>query len=135
MADIRRSYYLFGDYGRGKTHLLFAQYGSLLPFRRCIVRTTKQIVDELIADDLGKTASPLRNALESGGKVHLFWDDIDKLKVSDYKLEVLYDLVDRIYRYSHFMTVTSNLSLEHLQDTIGSATMRRVCDICAVVRV
>lgn len=132
--DIRGSYYIVGPYGRGKTHLLFSQYRELLQYRRCLVRTTKQMIDELTAHDLGKAISPLRDALESSGKIHLFWDDADKLKVTDYKLEVLYDLVDRVYRNNHSMTITSNIDIEGIQDIVGPAAMRRICDICAVVR-
>lgn len=133
-CDIRGSYYIFGAYGRGKTHLLFAQYRELLQFRRCLVRTTKQIIDELTAHDLGQAVSPLRESLASSGKIHLFWDDADKLKVTDYKLEILYSLVDGIYRNNHQMTVTSNIDLDGIQNIVGPAAMRRMCDICAVVK-
>ena len=37
--------------------------------------------------------------------------DIDKLKPTDFKTEVLFELVDTLYRRKHGLTVTGNYSL------------------------
>ena len=66
---------------------------------------------------------------------HLFWDDIDKLKPTDFKTEVLFDLVDTLYRQTHCLTVTSNYSLRDLieQERMHPAIVRRLDDMCTVV--
>ena len=68
---------------------------------------------------------------------HLFWDDIDKLKPTDFKTEVLFDLVDSLYRQKHGLTVTGNYSM---RDPVGHERMhpaigRRLDDMCRLVEV
>jgi len=66
---------------------------------------------------------------------HLFWDDIDKLKLTDFKSEVLFDLVDSLYRHNHGLTVTSNFSMRELmeRERMPPAIVRRLDDMCTAV--
>jgi DNA replication protein DnaC len=131
------SYYLHGDYSRGKTHLLYAQYRALITTgRRCLVRTTKEILDELMQAEIDRDkGSALLNALSSSCQIHVFWDDCDKLKPTDFKEEALFNLIDTIYRGAHSLTMTSNCDLVELQKKLTPAMVRRIDDICTVVRV
>ena len=130
------SFFLFGHYGRGKTHLLYAQYRQvILSGRRGFIRTTKQLIDELVDLELDKGNSQILEAVGAAEPIHLFWDDIDKLKPTEFKHEVLYDLVDKIYRNSHKLTATSNIDITQLGTVLGEAMARRIDDICRVVRV
>lgn len=63
---------------------------------------------------------------------HLFIDDIDKFKVTDFKFEVLFDLIDTIYRRKLGLTVTSNYGLRELveRERLHPAVVRRIDDIC-----
>jgi hypothetical protein len=45
---------------------------------------------------------------------NLFWDDIDKLKLTDFMTEVLFDLADSLYGQKHGLTVTGNYSMRDL---------------------
>jgi hypothetical protein len=42
--------------------------------------------------------SPVIAAASRREPYHFFWDDIGKLKMTDFKTEVLFDLVDSLYR-------------------------------------
>jgi DNA replication protein DnaC len=132
------SWYLTGSYGSGKTHLLYAQYREMVLTCKtgCHVRTTRDLVEELrraeFADDF---VSPVLAAASGSTPFHLFWDDIDKLKPTDFKTEVFFNLVDNLYRQKHGLTVTSNYSMRDLieRERMHPATVRRLDDICRVI--
>jgi DNA replication protein DnaC len=135
--DAGGSWYLTGSYGSGKTHLLYGQYRELVLAgkTRCHVRTTRDLIEELRRAEFDEDfVSPVLTAASRTESYHLFWDDIDKLKPTDFKTEVLFDLVDSIYRQNHGLTVTSNYSMRDLieQERMHPAIVRRLDDICRV---
>jgi DNA replication protein DnaC len=67
---------------------------------------------------------------------HLFWDDIDKIKPTEFKAEVLFELVDSLYRRKHGLTITANYSLHDLvaRDRMHQAIVRRLDDMCKVIQ-
>jgi hypothetical protein len=75
--------------------------------------------------------SPILAAASHPAPCHLFWDDIDKLKPTDFKTEVLFDLVDSPYSRKHGLTVTSNYSLPDLieRERMRPAIVRRLDDM------
>jgi len=82
------SWYLTGAYGNGKTHLLYAQYRELVTAGNvhCHVATTRELVEELRRAEFDEDfTSPVFAAAFRREPCHLFWDDIDKLKVTDFK--------------------------------------------------
>ena len=132
------SWYLTGPYGSGKTHLFYAQYREIAAAGkiRCHVRSTKELVEELRRMELvSEYVSPVMAAAYSGAPYHLFWDDIDKIKPTDFKTEVLFELVDAIYRHKHGLTVTGNYSLGDLveRERMHPAIVRRLDDTCRVI--
>jgi DNA replication protein DnaC len=133
------SWYLNGHYGSGKTHLLYAQYCDMAAAGkiRCHVRTTKELVEELKRMELeSEFTSPVMAASYSCEPYHLFWDDIGKLKLTEFKTEVLFELVDALYRRKHGLTVTANYSLQDLVDRerMHPAIVRRLDDMCRVIQ-
>jgi DNA replication protein DnaC len=134
------SWYMTGPYGSGKTHLFYAQYRELAVAgkTRCHVRTTRELVEELKRHELdGEFVSPVMAAAHSCAPYHLFWDDIDKLKPTDFKTEVLFELVDALYRQKHGLTVTANYSLQDLvaRERMHPAIVRRLDDMCKVIQI
>jgi len=134
----RGSWYLHGAYGSGKTHLLYAQYRVLATSARvpCHVRTSRELVEELRRAEFDEEpGSPIMTAVTRREAFHLFWDDIDKLKLTDFKSEVLFDLVDSLYRHNHGLTVTSNFSMRELmeRERMPPAIVRRLDDMCTAV--
>jgi DNA replication protein DnaC len=137
-GDPSGSFYLTGSYGSGKTHLLYALYREIVLTGKtgCHVRTTRGLVEELrraeFDDDF---VSPVLAAALKPEPYHLFWDDIDKLKTTEFKTEVLFDLADTMYSQNHGLTVTSNYSLRDLieRERMHPAIVRRLDDMCRVV--
>ncbi len=79
------------------------------------MRTTRELVTELRRAEFDDDFfSPVIAAASRREPYHLFWDDIDKLKLTDFKTEVLFDLVDNLYRQKHGLTVTGNYSMQDL---------------------
>lgn len=134
------SWYLGGAYGSGKTHLLYAQYRELVTAGKIHyhVRTTRELVQELrraeFDDDF---VSPVLAAASRAEPYHFFGDDIDKLNLTDFKTEVLFDLVDSLYRAKHGLTVTGNYSMRDLveRERMHPAIVRRLDDLCRVIEV
>ena len=140
LGDLGGSWYLTGAYGKGKTHLLYAQYREIVISGkvRCHVRTTRELVEELRRAEFDEDfVSPVLAAASKQAPYHLFWDDIDKLKMTDFKTEVLFDLVDSLYRQKHGLTVTGNYSMGDLveHERMHPAIVRRLDDMCRVIEV
>ncbi len=132
------NWYLTGSYGSGKTHLLYAQYRRMVEDGgiRCHVRTTRELLEELRRAEFDEDfVSPVVAAASRREAYHLFWDDVDKLKLTDFKTEVLFDLVDSLYRQKHGLTVTSNHSMQDLveRERMHPAIVRRLDDMCKVI--
>ncbi len=133
------SFYMTGHYGSGKTHLFYAQYREMAVAGKtlCHVRTTRELVEELRRIELdSEFVAPVMAAAYSYAPYHLFWDDLDKLKPTDFKTEVLFELVDALYRQKHGLTVTANYSLQDLveRERMHPAIVRRLDDMCRVIR-
>lgn len=134
------SFYLTGVYAKGRTDLLYTQYRELVMAGKvcCHVRTTRELVEELRhAEPDNGFVSPVIASASKADPYHLFWDDIDKLKITDFKTEVLFDLVDSLYRQKHGLTVTGNYSMRDLveQERMHPAIVRRLDDMCRVIEV
>jgi DNA replication protein DnaC len=134
------NFYLTGSYGSGKTHLLYAQYRAMVISGQthCHVRTTRDLVAELRRAEFDDGfISPVIAAAAKPDPYHFFWDDVDKLKPTDFKTEVLFDLVDSLYSRNHRLTVTSNYSMRDMveRERLHPAIVRRLDDICRIVEV
>jgi primosomal protein DnaI len=133
------SYFLYGPYGCGKTHLLYAQYRNLvLTGIPCHARTSTQLLNEIQRMELDSDfCSPLFSHILSGKRYHFFWDDVDKFKMTDFKSQGLFNLIDTIYRNNLSLTLTSNFSLSELVDLekLHPSLIRRIDEICKVVEV
>ena len=133
------SWYMTGNYGSGKTHLFYVQFRAMTAAGRilCHARTTRELVAELRQAEMDDDfVSPVMKAACAGAPYHLFWDDIDKLKPTDFKTEVLFELVDALYRQNHGLTVTANYSFHELveRERMHPAIVRRLDDMCRVIQ-
>ena len=133
------SYFLHGPYGSGKTHLLLAQYRTLvLAGIPCDLRTTAQLLKEIQRMEFDSDfLSPVFLRIRSGRRYHLFWDDLDKFKMSDFRSQELFDLIDTMYRRNLSITITSNFTLKELSELekVHPSFIRRIDEICRVLEV
>jgi DNA replication protein DnaC len=138
-ANPEASYFIHGPYGCGKTHLLYAQYRKLvLVGGHCHVRTSTELLDELQRMEFDHDyVSPVFLNSHSKKRYHLFWDDADKFKMTDFKSQGLFDLIDAIYRNGLSLTLTSNFSLKELVEfeKLHPSQIRRIDEICRVVEI
>jgi len=132
-ANETGSFYFYGAYGSGKTHLLCSQFRGCYPKEKCFLRTTSELIHEIRQEELGSTASEIMTRLRQREPFHLFWDDCDKVKTTDFKLEILFDLIDGIYKHEMGLSITGNSSLIELQSKLSPAIVRRIDDMCRVV--
>lgn len=72
----------------------------------------------------------VRHRVKYEDRFHLFIDDVDKFKPTDFKSEALFRLIDTIWNRKLSLTVTSNYSLTELQEKLDPAVVRRLDDIC-----
>ena len=76
--------------------------------------------------------SIVRHRVRYADQFHLFVDDIDKFKATEFKFEILFDLFDTLYKRNLGVTVTSNYSMSQLanSDRLDPAIVRRIDDMC-----
>lgn len=133
------SFFFHGSYARGKTHLATAQYIAQVQLERpCLFLSMAELVSELRKSELDSDYfCVVRQRVRHADPFHLFIDDIDKFKATEFKTEVLFDLFDTLYKRELGLTVTSNYSLSDLQasESLHPAIVRRIDDMCQAVEV
>ena len=137
--DPEGSYFLHGPYDCGKTHLLHAQYRTLvLAGVACNVRTTVDLLNEIQRMEFDQDfLSPVFAQARRRSRYHLFWDDADKVKITDFRAQALHELIDMIYRRCLSLTITSNFSLKELGELekLPPSVIRRIDAMCKVLEV
>jgi DNA replication protein DnaC len=123
-----------------KGRAFYAQYREVVLAGRvrCHVRTTRDLVEELRRAEFDDGfISPVIASVSGPEPYRLFWDDIEKLKLTDFKTEVLFDLVDSLYRQMHGVTVMGNLSMRDLveKERMHPAIVCRLDHICRIIEV
>jgi DNA replication protein DnaC len=137
-GDPHGSFFFTGKYSHGKTHLMIAQYRHLaLAGGRCILRSARDLMEELRKAEAPADSnrevfeSPVLQMVNLAPAGHLFIDDIEKAGArSEFRAEMIFDLLDTIKRRQLGITVTSNLPLQDLAPKIGDAATARLHRLC-----
>lgn len=132
------SFFLWGNYGRGKTHLATAQYRALIEGgQSCAFRSMGELLRELTDAVVRDETSTVIQSARYAESFHLFIDDIDKFKSTEFKHEALFDLLDTLYKRKLGLTITSNYGLGLLveMERVHPAIVRRIDDMCRAVQV
>ena len=138
------SYVFCGRPGTGKTHFMWALYQRAAHDmeRRVIACSMLQLINDyreafksLPPDVLPyeiKTVKP-NDLMQSHTPYSLFFDDIDKPKITEYVAEQVHALLDAAYLNKHQIVVTTNLSEERMvehfsraDERYGEAIVRRI---------
>jgi DNA replication protein DnaC len=132
------SYYIFGSYSNGKTHLAAGLYREWITRNlKAEFRTVHDLLQELTDSVVHGKVSIVEDAVQYLPRFCLVLDDLDKFKYTDYRAEILFWLIDHIYGRKLTLVVTSNYSLTELaqRDLVHPAVIRRLDDHCKVLKV
>ena len=130
------SYFLTGNFGTGKTHLMVCQYDYLLKlYRLPIVKFFREV--DLVSDwqDWENGRYYTTDEFRQQGVKHLFLDDLGRSRVTDRVQQEMYGLIDWIYTAEIGLTISSNFGYEELTNIYGGAIVRRIRDICQEIKI
>jgi DNA replication protein DnaC len=134
-ANPDASYVLCGRRGTGKTHLFWAlyQHAAQNLDRRIVACSMLQLIEQYRAafrprTDPNEPAPEVdvrpNDLLTPGARWSLFFDDIDKPKISEYVAEQTHALFDAAYNNMHQIVVTTNLNPDDLEAHFARADER-----------
>lgn len=138
------SYVFCGKPGAGKTHLFWALYEHAAQNldRRLVACSMLQLINQY-RETFRPRADPMEpppvpdvypnDLMVVNARYSLFFDDIDKPKISEYVAEQIHALFDAAYNNNHQIVVTTNLKPEDLDahftradERYGGAIVRRI---------
>lgn len=136
-TDIAGNYLIYGDWGKGKTHLLTAQYRALTEkkFFHTVIFKEIDLLADLQKQSYNDEYEPRLSLdwLKKQEKFHLFIDDLGKTKLTEDRTVQLFRLIDLVYESNFNLTVTTNFKLADLEERwegYGGGITRRLQDIC-----
>jgi hypothetical protein len=161
MEDLRahpdQSVAFFGPPGTSKTTWMTAMYAqmtwaetgiSLAGTGSLVYRmTTKALLDQFTQwqlhggdPDHRFEVMPPRMSRERieknarlGVRMHLFLEEIDKVKVTDSRASNLFEVIDALYENLGQLVLNSNLTPAEFQKQFGSEFARRISEMCKIV--
>ena len=116
---------IYGTTGSGKTHLAIALYRESKEEAKFIT------VPELLLEIRGsfKDDSSLSEkgiVMQYASYPVLILDDLGAEKTSEYSMSTLYLILDRRIRYARQTIITTNLSLQEIEENMGARTASRI---------
>ena len=133
IANPTRGLFFFGKAGTGKTHLV-AKIAQETKLQTKFVKMAKLLLE--LRSNFGGDSWENEKIIEKLSKVELLIiDDLGAEKMSDWVAETLYLLIDERYGNMKPTIITSNFSLEELEERIGDRICSRIMAMCRLVRV
>jgi DNA replication protein DnaC len=132
-------YIFLGPTGVGKTHLMYALVDYAIHAGRHVIATTcSQFVKSARESEFDKTIEPIisQETLDQyahgntpiSKSLHVFIDEMDKVKLTDYSQLLLFDFAN--FAYDNYETVkftlTSNLPPKKFEEVFGAAFYRKL---------
>jgi DNA replication protein DnaC len=138
---ISKSYLFYGMFGKGKTHLLYAQYRAITEagyFHTKFIREVDLIIDmQRQAYEREYTPKLSLETLKQKSDFHLFIDDLGKTPLSEDRTYQLFNLLDLIYTNNFKLSITTNFGMDALESRfdqeIAGGVVRRIQEICCPV--
>ena len=135
------SYFFWGELSSGKSHFLAGLYNYVVDhdyldeIRFFTDRNLKRDLVDFEMDRLGDRVPVFTiDYLREGRVRQVFWDDMGKMKMSEFVQQEIFSIVDEIFRRKLRLVVTSNYSLDELAEMLGNPIVRRINDVCKVVK-
>lgn len=140
------SYVLAGDPGAGKTHFMWALYRHAAEDinRRVVACSMLQLIEQYReafrprpdGEHAPRAAVMPNELMQTSVPYSLFFDDVDKPRITEYVAEQIHALFDAAYNHNHQIVVTTNLRVrepdqlsahfERADERYGRATVRRI---------
>jgi len=123
------SFFIYGDVGLGKTHLLAAIFEENYTSGRWLsstILTETQLVDSI-------KSGAIREKLNEAATFYI--DDIGKIKIANWDIEALFNFYNDVYRYNIGLVISSNYSLNDLAEIYGGAITRRIEERCEILKI
>jgi DNA replication protein DnaC len=139
------SYLFLGNSGVGKSFISWALWkNAALSGRRAIATTAAELMREYrhleVQSDAVRPKVLPTDLAQDQFKYTLLLDEIEKIRVSVFSMEKLFELVKNAVDYGHQLVVTSNMRDSELKRTFGqidevwgSAIMRRLVENTTIV--
>lgn len=141
------SYLFLGNSGVGKSFIAWALWkNAAMEGRRAIATTAAELMQEYRDLEIADEAEVKRPRVMSADltqeqfKYTIFIDEIEKMRVSEFALEKLFQLIKTAVDYGHQLVITSNMREAELKTTFskidkvwGSAIMRRLIENTTVM--
>jgi DNA replication protein DnaC len=131
------SYLFMGDSGVGKTYIAWAIWkNAALSGRRAIATTMAelnvQFRDLEINADAPRPKVLPQDLAQPHVKYTLLLDEIEKMRVTPFSIEKLFELIKNAVDFGHQLVITSNMSEDNLRiffgEVWGSAIIRRLIE-------
>lgn len=133
-----KSYFLYGDIGTGKTYEAAGLAREAL--RQGLTTrfySMARLFDAILGYDRHDPSDYTLSSIRNCG--FLVIDDLGKEKLTEWKYEQLFEVIDHRYGHEKMTCITSNYSLSELADKWGEniggqAIVSRIAEMCSVVK-
>lgn len=125
-ANPEHSFFICGKQDVGKTHILWSIYHHLISQDvPAFASSLFDLVESVkMAIGRGEAVSRLIPEMETHERMAIFLDDVNKARPTEFVAELMFNLLDRVYRNNHQLVVTSQLRpddlVEYFDDKFGS---------------
>lgn len=140
------SYFFMGDSGVGKTYIAWAIWkNAALTGRRAVATTMAELSVQFRDLEIHKEAQRPKILPQDLAQTHtqytVFLDEIEKMRVSPFSIEKLFELIKNAVDFGHQLVITSNMTEEglrkhfgQLDEVWGSAIIRRLIEGSTLVK-
>lgn len=126
---------LFGHPGCGKSHLVAAAaHRAIESGYSVLFERAPKLLMRLRAVYSSQSSASELEMIEALGRVDLLViDDLGAEKKTEWSEQAIYTIIDERYSKRRAMLITTNLSLEELEQKVGLRTMDRLVGSCRIV--